>query len=235
MAIAYVKKEDIKLDFVNGFAMTEMLPGAYEYPPVKNFRGVVKAGCCASPEVPVDKMQVYCLTDGRGYVTTQDKVFTVEELSFFVPEYGTPFTIHALTEMTFTMFEVTMGPRDWEVYNRSHTVMPFFRKVSDSEEYWQDCKTPGTRSWSIINGKQLYPIICGVVASGEGGTIEKGHPSVAQWNVILEDTDLDLTIAGEGTVEQKGGDFSYVPAGPDHSLVARPGKHLKYIWFEYFV
>ena len=235
MAIAYVKKEDIVLNFENGFAMTEMLAGAYTYPPVRNFRGVVKAGCCAQPPMHEGCLQVYCLTDGRGYVTTQDKVFTVEELSFFVPAVGVPFTIHALTEMTFTAFIIKMGERDWAVHNRSRLVLPFFRKVSDSEEYWQSCKTEGTRSWSIINGKQLFPVIMGVVKSGEGGTIEKGHPSVAQWNVILGDSDIDLTIDGEGTVEQKGGDFSYVPAGPDHSLVARPGKTLHYIWFEYFV
>lgn len=235
MAIAYVKKEDLKLNFVNGFAMTEMLAGAYDYPPVRNFRGVIKAGCEATPEIFENCLQVICLTDGRGYVTTEDKVWTVDELSFFTPNFNTPYTIHALTEMTFTMFVIEMWEKDWKVYNHSYLVLPFFRRVSDSEEYWQDCKTPGTRSWSIINGKQMYPIICGVVQSGEGGTIEKGHPSVAQWNVILEDTDLDLTIAGEGTIEQKGGDFSYVPAGPDHSLVARPGQHLKYIWFEYFV
>ena len=112
--------------------------------------------------------------------------------------------------------------------------LPFFCPVSQGIEYYQSCKTPGTRSWAILVGGQLNRILFGVVKSENGGTIEKGHPPVAQWNVILGDSDLTLTI-GDESIDQRGGDFSYVPAGPDHSLVSKPGKELDYIWFEFYV
>ena len=64
--------------------------------------------------------------------------------------------------------------------------------------------------------------------------MEKGHPAVAQWNVLFGETDLLLTVDGE-SVSQQGGDFSYVKAGLDHSLHCMPGKTIHYIWFEHYV
>ena len=75
--------------------------------------------------------------------------------------------------------------------------------------------------------------MCIVCAEGEG-TIEKGHPSVAQFNYALDGADFNLTVDGETTTTEDG-DWSYVTAGLDHSLVAESGKKVFYIWFEHKV
>lgn len=236
MAIAHVRNEDIKLTFVNGFATAELLPKGV-FPGVKHYRSELQAGHTVTPEVFGSKeaLRIVCLTDGEGYITVgNDRIFVVDELSFFVPRQGEPYTLHASTHMRLTTFVVEMTEDEKKEFNRSHLVLPFFRKLSTASEYWQDCKTEGTRNWSIIGGHQLYPIIMGVVRSSFGGTIEKGHPSVAQWNVILGDSELTF-IVEEESVYQRGGDFSYVDGGPDHALINRAGKELYYIWFEHFV
>ena len=230
--VKYVKNDDIVLNFENGFAQTEILAGVY--PGVRHYRCVLKAGSKVTPKTYGKSHQVLCLTSGEGYITTPKNAFSINELSFFVAKLDEEFTIVAATDLTFTKFVVDLTDHDMEVYNNTHLVLPYFRTVSTAVEYWQSCKTPDTRSWSIINGKQLNRIMLGVVKSGDGGTIEKGHPPVAQWNVILDGSDLTLTVDGE-SVDQKSGDFSFVPAGLDHSLVGKPGKKLNYIWFEHYV
>ena len=57
---------------------------------------------------------------------------------------------------------------------------------------------------------------------------------MAQWNYALPGSDFILTVDGEST-PQRDGDWSFVPAGLDHSLVAEPGKLVYYIWFEHLV
>lgn len=233
MAIANVRKEDIKLEFVDGYAQTEMIPGTFPF--VKSYRCALKAGSSVAPAVYPQAQQIICFTSGEGYVATPKKAFSIDELSFYVARLGEPFTVHAATDMEYTTFIVEMHAREMAQYNHSRLVTPFFRKLSEADEYWQDCKTEGTRSWQILVGRHAYPCIMGVVKNPTGGgTIEKGHPSVAQWNIVLEGSVLDLTVENE-TIEQKAGDFSFVPAGPDHSLVAKPGNKLAYIWFEYMV
>ena len=66
-------------------------------------------------------------------------------------------------------------------------------------------------------------------AVGEG-TVEKGHPAVDQWNYGLDNADFTLTVENE-SVAHHAGDWSFVPAGLDHSLTAEPGKEVAYIWF----
>jgi hypothetical protein len=232
MSIAAIKKEDIVLNFKDGWAQTELLAGVY--PGVRHYRCVLKAGASITPETYGKALQVLCITDGQGCITAGDKVFHIEELSFFIPDMDQEYRLSAATDITITKFVVDMTDSDMETYSHGHIVLPFFRRFSDCIEYFQDCKSPQTRSWSVLVGKQLGRILFGVVKSTEGGTVEEGHPPVAQWNVLFEDSDITLTVENE-SIQQKTGDFSFVPAGPDHSLVANPGKTMSYIWFEHYV
>ena len=43
---------------------------------------------CICPEMPRDTLQIFCLTDGIGSVTTPERAFSVDEGSFFVPGSG---------------------------------------------------------------------------------------------------------------------------------------------------
>ena len=52
-------------------------------------------------------------------------------------------------------------------------------------------------------------------------------------NYALSDSDYQLTVgAGEDadTYDRKGGDWDFIPAGPDHNLYAGSGKKVHYIW-----
>ena len=105
--------------------------------------------------------------------------------------------------------------------------------MSKCIKYDQDCKGPHTTSWFVLTGQQLGRIMVGAVRAVGEGTAEKGHPAVEQWNYCVGDSDFELTVDGE-TRPHRSGEWSYVPAGLDHSLMAEPGKEVYYVWFEHF-
>ena len=107
-------------------------------------------------------------------------------------------------------------------------------KYTDGQVYDQDCKGPNTTSWQIIGPGQMGRILMGVVRAVGEGTDEKGHPTVAQWNYSVGSAEFHLSVDHQEPITQYGGDFSFVPAGPDHSLIADPGKEVFYVWYEHY-
>lgn len=226
------RSSDITYD-QHGFAMRELLPGTYDGG-IRNFRCSLKAGSCYSPQLYGDKTVVLFFGMGRGYVTDEKDAHNIEELSFYVPEFDkTPYTVYAIDDMEFVLSVVDMNQWDWEVYNASHARLPFFRPISKCSIYDQSCKGPGTSSWNVLQGRQLGRIMIGVVRADGDGTREKGHGAVHQWNYCVGNSDFNLTV-GDETVHTVAGDWSFVPAGEDHALVAEEGKEAYYVWFEHY-
>ena len=234
MAIYIAQKEDLVSEYDDsGFAKKEALPGTYEGG-IRNYKCFLKAGCQVEPEMYEDKLVLFFFGKGTGYITDQKGAYSIEELCFYVPEFNrTPYAVHATGDMEFMMCVVDMNQWDWKVYNASHVRLPFFRTVSKCIKYDQDCQGPHTTSWFVLTGQQLGRIMVGAVRAVGEGTAEKGHPAVEQWNYCVGDSDFELTVDGE-TRPHRSGEWSYVPAGLDHSLMAEPGKEVYYVWFEHF-
>ena len=234
MNIPIARKKDGPKDFTNGYGEVEWIPGSHKL--VKSVKGELKEGNTVTPETFKDKIVVYCFVKGTGYITTRNAAYNIKELSFFVPDFDKEkFSIYASSDLEIMKFIVDMLDSDKAQYKKTHIILPMFKSLSQTQEYTQDCKGPNTTSWSVINRGTLSRVLMGVVrgtGSGEG-TIEKGHPSVDQWNYILDDSDITMDVEGEIT-NHKGGELSFIKAGPDHSLVASgPDKTVFYIWFEH--
>lgn len=236
MSASYVLRDQIPLSTTAPFDECQLLQDVY--PLVKTFRGKLQAGNTHDFS-PLDGhcFCVYCFTEGIGKVETNGQSFIVNGLCFFVSEPSKPFILSATETIEYTRFLVTMLESDLREWNETHCVLPCFKTISQCEPYWQSCKSVNTQSWYVLCRKLLPRTIMGVCrAQGPGreGTREDGHPNVAQWNVMLPGSDIELTVHGE-TIPHKYGDFSFVPAGEAHSLISLPGKLNYYIWFEHFV
>ena len=85
VAIDITKREDIALEFHDGYARTEVLKGVY--PLVKTYKCLLKAGHTAEPERYSDKIQVFSFTSGTGYICGEKKAYNIEELSFYIPDF----------------------------------------------------------------------------------------------------------------------------------------------------
>lgn len=234
MAVYVAREQDIPKEYdSHGLSRHEVLPGTYEGG-IKNYKCCLKAGCETQPELYEDKLVLFFFGKGEGYITDECSAYSIKELSFYAPYFSkVSYTIHAVEDMEFMMCVVEMNQWDWEVYEASHARLPFFRSLSQCCKYDQDCKGSNTTSWNVLQGRQLGRIMVGVVQAIGEGTVEKGHPAVHQWNYCVGDSHFLMTVDGE-TVEHHSGEWSYIPAGLDHSLVAEPGQEVFYVWFEHF-
>ena len=233
MSIHSVRDADVIPNYKNGFSMTELLPGMHEA--VRVYKCFLKAGNSVVVDLYEDRFQVFSFAKGVGAITTESGAYSITEEAYFVPEFNKErVCFHAASDLVFIRYDVQHTEADRIAYHDTHMVLPYFRLHSQLTEYDQSCKGPNTRSWIVFSSKQLGRILMGVVKAVGEGTDEKGHPSVDQWNYALTGSDFSMTVQDE-TVDQKDGDFSYIVAGDDHSLIAKPGKMCAYTWFEYYV
>lgn len=218
----------------SGFAMSELLAGTYEGG-IRNYKCFLKAGCEVSPNLCKEDTVLLMFGKGTGYIYSKNDMHNISELSFYAPDFDKePYTIHAIQDMEFILSIVEMNQWDKELFEASHVRLPFFLQVSDAVKYDQDCKGPHTTSWHILSPKMLGRIMVGVVRAEGEGTTEKGHPKVHQWNYCVGNSDFSLTVDDCPAVNHRTGDWSFIPAGPDHALVAEPGKEVYYVWYEHY-
>lgn len=231
-----VKNEDIHVEYdKNGFYMTELLCGTYAGG-IRNYKCFLKAGCQVSPQLYREETVILMFGKGRGYVKSAGALHKITEVAFYAPDFDRePYVVHAYEDMEFVLSVVEMNRWDKELYEDCHIRLPYFTLISDAIIYDQDCKGPNTSSWWIFSPKQLGRIMLGVVRAVGEGTVEKGHDRVEQWNYCLGDSYFNMTVEDAPVVNHKAGEWSYIPAGFDHSLLAEPGKEIYYVWYEHYV
>ena len=141
VAIDITKREDIALEFHDGYARTEVLKGVY--PLVKTYKCLLKAGHTAEPERYSDKIQVFSFTSGTGYICGEKKAYNIEELSFYIPDFDhEKFSIYAAEDMEIVLWVIDMLESDRAAYEDTHMVLPSFKRFSECEPYDQSCKGP---------------------------------------------------------------------------------------------
>lgn len=239
MQYQYVCKADVQKKYdANGVSVME-LPLDADFPEIQRnnihfYRYNLKAGATVHPPLYNDSIVLLIFNGKRAFVTCGCESYHVTEPAFFIPDFDkTAYTVGAAEDVEFIMGVFGMNAYDKSHYLKWHKTLPFFKLYSDGVEYDQvDCKKPGTRSWSILQGEQLGHVTIGVVRAVGSGTDEKGHSFVHQWNYILGNADFTLDVEGD-TDEQRPGDFSFILAGKDHKLVAKPDKEVFYTWVEY--
>jgi hypothetical protein len=230
MGIAVARKSD-NPELVNGYGEVEWLPGTD--PLVRGYKCLLQKGYNVSPKTYSKKQVIYIFSSGTGYITTPEMAYNIQGLCFFLPNFEKEeYKIYATSDMEYMMVVVDMLDSDVAAIDNFHLKLPFFRTLDQCIPYLQNCKGPHTMSWSVIPSGDFARVLMGVV-KGEGeGTDEKGHPSVDQWNYTLPGSDFDLT-AGNETIHHTGEEWSRIPTGVDHKLIAKPGKLVYYVWFEH--
>lgn len=236
MAPYYIaRNEDIPQNYdENGFTRSELLEGTYDGG-IVNYKCFLKAGCKVAPEKYADKTVLFFFGKGKGYVCDDEASYNITELAFYFPYFDkVNYEIHAVEDMEFVMSVVTLNDDDWKVYEHNHVKLPFFRLHSQCPQYVEDCKSSNTEARMVLFPKQLGRVILGTTRAIGEGTREPGHAAVHQWNYCVGNSDFKMTVDHKEPVNHYAGEFSFIPAGPDHDLVADPGKEVFYVWYEHF-
>lgn len=230
----FQSKDDIKLDFVNGWAETPVLTKT-GLPNVKVYRGELKAGASFNGKHNARVLTTYIITSGTGYIITPQKAYNIKEISYFFNSLEDDYTFHAVTDLVYTKFDLILSDYDLMRYNMNNLALPLFRQESELLQYKQNVEIGKTVQKSVVVGKQMIRLVIGSNwADDASGFYEIGHNAVAQYNVCHGGCDMDFTVDGV-TIRHQAGDLSYVKAGLPHGSVARKGKCVQYIYYEVYV
>ena len=238
MSYKYIAKGDVERNYEDGVSVIDVSLHN-EFSDVKElgiefYRVSLKAGTSFEPELKSDQIAVLCFNGKEAYVSDPVASHVITAPSFYVPDFARyRYTVGAIEDIEFILCYFPMNDWDWKHYWDTHPTLPMFKTQYDGAPYDQDVKREGTKSWSILADTQLGHIMVGVVQAIGSGTDEKGHHHVHQWNYCLGNSDFDLEVEDE-SAPQKPGDFSFIYAGKDHKLIAKPEKEVYYVWIEYF-
>lgn len=240
MKASMVKDADIVRNYdAAGVCSIELLPGVYDGP-MRAFKYYLKPGSSVSPQQYADKAVVFIFGKGTGYICGCDGGFSIDRLCFYAPNYDKSlYTIRAVSDLEFVMCVCDMNEYDFERAAECSVHLPFFRNIDQCYPYEQYCKSEGTESRSVLFGDcgRLGKITIGYCSGKESGTIEKGHREVHQFNYAIGEN-CDFLCVVEGVSNQifrhQEGDWSFITAGPDHYLLACPGKYVRYVWVEVY-
>jgi quercetin dioxygenase-like cupin family protein len=232
--ISIAKKANIEQKFVNGFAKGIMLPGSY--PGVEAYKCALKAGCRVDPEAYKDKTQILFFTKGTGYIGTPKKAYNITQEAVFVPLFNTEkFFIQAGSDLEFLEILVTLTDADTKRLGEMHMALPHFRLLSDCDRYEEVFKGPGVLSYSILTFRRLARALMGAtIGAGPSFVGEHAHDSLQQWVYGLPAAAFRFRADGE-EVEVREGDWVHIPEKAKHSVEAKAGERINYIWFEMIV
>lgn len=231
--IQICKKNEMHDDFHDGLSRVSMLPGAYE--DAKTYRCTLKAGQSWSPEVfPFgDRMQIFYFVSGSGYIAMDGYANNINEMSVFVPKFDqTRFTICAGTDMVFLQFVGKMREYDIKRFGAIGITLPRFKPLRDCWTYDEDFKTPGIRSYMVVEHRFFGRYSLGAVIGNGPSTVGMHmHPDLLQWCYALPGAKYSYTAEDE-TIQVEDGDFTFIPMGAHHRVDVKPGDPMDYIWFE---
>lgn len=230
--IQHQKRAEMKMeDMGGGLKRALMLPDLFEG--VETYKCELAAGSKAEPEVYSDKIQIFFFTKGTGYIGTKDRAHNITEVAVFVPMLDSEeFFIQAGTDMEYLNLVVKMNDFDYEEFNKVRMVLPSFSLLSNCVQYYEGFKGPSVKSYTIVEHDNLARISMGVV-TGKGPDVvgEHFHTNLQQWYYGLADGSFRFSAEGE-TVRMEDGDFSCIPKGAKHSVIAEAGETINYVWFE---
>ncbi len=231
--IKFHRKTDEKHEFTNGISRIPVLAGEYE--DVQIFKYVLKAGAEWSTELYAeeDRCQMLLFIDGSGYIAVPDRAFNIEEVSVFIPNFDAePFHVKAGTDLVFIQIIAQMSDYDRENMSDSRIELPRFRPVSQAWTYVEDFKTPGMKSYTLIEHRYLGRLSMGAVyGTGPSVVGQHIHNELEQWYIALPGASFTYQADGQ-EIPFDECDISYTPHGTYHGISAKPGQKFNYVWFE---
>jgi mannose-6-phosphate isomerase-like protein (cupin superfamily) len=234
--IKVAKRAEMNMEFSNGFACYEMLPGCH--PDVISYKCVLKAGSRVDPEMfsETEKSQVFFFTKGVGYVGTEDGAFNFDEEAVFVPLFNKKkFYFYAVTDVEYVELQTTLTSKDIEEMREYRMSLPSFRLLTNCDRYVDGCRDPRSVSHNVIIQSRLARVSVGTVEGpGPDKVGTHSHPKQIQWFYALGGGKFTLH-ADDDSMAMEDGDWAFIPVKAEHSVETAAGDTLRYMWFEIIV
>ena len=192
----------------NGIARVPILVGECKDCALE--RVAIQPGCSWTPDVYAleEHNQVFLFMDGEGYVRTPRKVFNIDEVAVFVPEFDKEkFTIHCSpkSKSPLMVLHAVSEISDYDVHCLKHARMalPRFRKLSQAWLYKEFNTAENVQQLTLLEHRNLGRL-------SMGGTIDQGptkvgthiHNELEQWYIVLPGSEFTYYAEHDGEKEE---------------------------------
>lgn len=235
--IKIIKKEDIKYDFTDGFAATEIL--SETCPGITICKCCLKSGSTFEVETYAesDRMQLLFFTTCSGIVKSGKKIYMIDDQAVFVPDFNRErvFITAADTDLYFIRITGLMTEIDHRQMKNCQYVLPRFVRLRESIEYTERfTQESGSKvvSHSIIAGRHLGRYTMGWnIGAGPDFIGQHTHPTLEQWYFMIDGSKFTYVAGGDEILVNEG-DVSFTPHGTSHGSECGEDGFINYVWFE---
>lgn len=235
--IKIIKADEIRYDFVGGYAETEILAGTC--PGIRICKCCLKAGQARDMEVYAEdeKMQLLFFTSRSGVVKSGTRIYAIDDQAVFVPDFDREKVTIIAGEEDLYFIRIT-GPMteiDHRQMANCQYVLPRFVRLRESIEYTERfTQESGSKvvSHSIVAGRHLGRYTMGWnIGAGPDFIGQHTHPTLEQWYFMIDGSDFTY-VAGGNKIPVCEGDVSFTPHGTSHGSECTENGYINYVWFE---
>lgn len=123
---------------------------------------------------------------------------------------------------------------DLKEFPEENTQNIYFKKFTDCEAYTEPIKSPQTVSRTILPNKYIPRIAMGTVETkGPDKVDPHEHPMLEQLFLGLNENEV-IVFADEAQVSFPPYSILHIPLGSSHSVEAKAGDKMYYVWMDFF-
>ena len=223
--------------YKNGVSRVPILVGAYKDAEAE--RVSLQPGADFIPEIysREEHNQVFLFTCGTGYIVTPRRVFSISEVSVFVPDFDREkFTVHCAADakapLELIHFVTNLNDYDKTCLKEAHMSLPRFRGVSQAWHYKENFTGADIQQMMLLEHRNLGRLSMGAnFGTGPNYIGQHIHNELEQWYIMLPGSSFTYT-AEEENIHVQGGDDTYTPHGSHHGSKCEAGEKFAYVWFE---
>lgn len=235
--IKIVKESEVKFNYTNGYAETELLTDTC--PGIRICKCRLQAGEKKELEVfgEDEKMQLLFFTTKSGIVKSDNTIYAIDDQAVFIPDFDRQkvVLIAGDEEMQFIRITGPMTEVDHRQMKNCQYALPRFVRLRESIEYTERfTQESGSKvvSHSIVAGRHLGRYTMGWnIGAGPDFIGQHTHPTLEQWYFMIDGSEFNY-LAGGNVIPVKEGDVSFTPHGTSHGSECAEDGFINYVWFE---
>ena len=212
---------------------TAMLPGSI--PGATVFLHRLDAGGSKQFKPVENKAFIFLVIDGKYSFSAGDEKINVDGRYIFIPGFDQVAEFKAESKMRFLVIQWDIPDSGKNEWKHSEHQFPYVQKYITSTQYRDANKSDKTISREMVR-QRIVPGFCmgSVESYGYDKVAQHPHPMLDQFFFSFPENDVDVLI-DDFKVPMKGDTLLHIPLGSNHGVEVLEGKHMHYIWIDFFL
>jgi len=183
---------------------------------------------------------IYLFIKGQGNVNINKEKYDIVPETILLPNSAQEISINASKNDTLHFLRISsklteQDILDLKTFPKENTQNTYFAKFTDCEAYTEPIKSPNTISRTVLPNKYIPRIAMGTVETmGPDKVDPHEHGMLEQLFLGLTDNHV-IVYADEAKIDFPAYSVLHIPLGSSHSVEAKKGDKMYYMWMDFFL